>query len=310
VWKEFHPLEELPQLLNPAGGYVQNCNDPPWFTSLRDPLDPKKYPSYFEPGRQLGLRGQMSLEMLESREKFTLEDVKRLKFNTKMLLADRVKPDLMRAMRRAANPSEDLKRGLAALETWGNQVAAASRGAVLFQRFWDTYQAAVKQPFAVAWDARRPAGTPYGLSDPDLAVRHLEEAVRWTRNTYGSERVAWGDVHRIRLGGLDLPAGGARGEYGLFRVLGFDQLPGGKRVAGVREKGRPFVGGGDGWVMAVEFTRPPTAYSVLAYGQTSNPASRHSSDQARLFASHEMKKIWFTEAEIKANLAREYRPGE
>src|SRR5574341_503305 len=36
VWKGLHKLEELPQLLNPGGGYVQNCNDPPWYTSLRN----------------------------------------------------------------------------------------------------------------------------------------------------------------------------------------------------------------------------------------------------------------------------------
>jgi acyl-homoserine-lactone acylase len=87
VWTKLHPLEDLPQLLNPKGGYLQNCNSAPWRTSLRDPLDPKKYPSYIEPGGTLGLRSQMSLAMLESQEKFSLADVLRLKFNTKMLLA-------------------------------------------------------------------------------------------------------------------------------------------------------------------------------------------------------------------------------
>jgi acyl-homoserine lactone acylase PvdQ len=50
------------------------------------------------------------------------------------------------------------------------------------------------------------------------------------------------------------------------------------------------------------------AYSVLAYGQTSNLQSKHSSDQLRLFANHQYKRAWFSEADIKANLEREYRP--
>ncbi|MBI3695425.1 MAG: penicillin acylase family protein [Acidobacteria bacterium] len=242
----------------------------------------------------------MSLAMLEGQEKFSLQDVQRLKFNTRMLLADRVKPDLLRAARQAANPSPDLKRGLELLEAWNGHVAKDSKGAVLFQRFWDTYSAAVQQPYAVAWDPKNPAKTPSGLADPPSAVKHLEQAVAWTRQTYGSESVAWGEVHRVRVGDVDVPADGAGGEYGLFHVVSFAPAPDGKRVAN----------SGDGWILTVEFSKPITAYSVLAYGETSNPASKHHSDQARLFANHQFKRVWFTEAEIRAHLERAYHPGE
>jgi acyl-homoserine-lactone acylase len=310
VWNSLHRLEELPQLINPAGGYVQNCNDPPWWTSLRNAMDPKKYPSYIEPGRRLGLRTQMSLEMIESRQRFSLEDVKRLKYHTKMLIADRVKPDLILAIKALANPSEDLKRGLAVIESWDNHVARESRGAVLFKKFWDNYSTDTKTPYAVAWDPREPATTPRGLGDLALAVRHFEEAVKWTRQTYGSESIAWGEVHRLRLGDVDLPMGGESGLYGLFRVVTYAPARDGKLVVGTVEKGRPMQGGGDGWIFVVEFSRPLTAYSVLAYGETSNPASKHSTDQAALFANQEYKKVRFTEAEIKSNLERSYHPGD
>jgi acyl-homoserine-lactone acylase len=310
VWKELHKTEELPQLINPSGGYVQNCNDPPWWTSLRNPLDPAKYPSYTEPGRRLQLRSQVSLEMLEARWKFSLDDVKRLKYNPKMLLADRVKPDLIKALKSAANPSEDLKRGLAVMESWDNTVGRESRGGVLFRRFWDSYAGENKTPHAVAWDSKNPANTPRGLSNPELSVRVFEDAVRWTRKTYGSESVAWGEVHRLRLGDLDLPVGGESGSYGLFRVMTFAPAPDGKLVIGSVQKGKPMQGGGDGWIFAVEFSKPIVAYSVLAYGETSNPASKHSTDQAELFANEQFKKALFSEPEIKANLERAYRPGE
>jgi acyl-homoserine lactone acylase PvdQ len=47
---------------------------------------------------------------------------------------------------------------------------------------------------------------------------------------------------------------------------------------------------------------------VLAYGQTSDRDSPHSRDQIRLFASHELRPVLFSEAEIEANLERRYRP--
>jgi acyl-homoserine lactone acylase PvdQ len=68
------------------------------------------------------------------------------------------------------------------------------------------------------------------------------------------------------------------------------------------------VGFGDAWILVVDFSRPATAFSVLAYGQTTNQESPHSSDQLRLFASHRLRRAWFSEADIQANLERAYRP--
>ena len=80
------------------------------------------------------------------------------------------------------------------------------------------------------------------------------------------------------------------------------------RVAGHIPGRRTPVGFGDGWVLLVDFSKPGAAYSVLAYGQTTNQDSPHSSDQMPIFARHQLRPAWFTEADINANLLREYRP--
>ena len=107
VWKDLHPTRDLPQMLNPPGGYIQNANNPPWYVSLRQPLDPARYPAYFERG-ELALRPQLALDMVEAREKFSVEDLKRLKYDTRLLLAERVKPALLAAIAAQASPSEEL----------------------------------------------------------------------------------------------------------------------------------------------------------------------------------------------------------
>ena len=185
-----------------------------------------------------------------------------------------------------------------------------SRGAVLFQRFWDMYSAAVRPPFSTAWQEANPATTPSGVADPAAAVTHLGAAVRAVREQYGSESVAWGDVHRFRAGSLDLPGDGATGTYGTFRVMTFAvPEPDSKvRVAGHLPGRDAPVGFGDGWILLVDFSRPGEAWSVLAYGQTTRQDSPHSSDQLSLFAEHRLRRAWYSEADIKANLKRAYRP--
>ena len=307
LWRGLHPLSDFPRLLNPGGGYIQNCNNPPWYVSLRNPIDPAGFKSYFERG-ELALRPQLALEMLEGQPKFSLDDVKRMKFNTRMLIADRLKPDLIKAIKAVSNPSEDLLKGLAVIAEWDNTAAAGAKGAVLFQRFATTYLDATRKPYAVEWNRLEPGKTPTGIAAPTLALKHFEAAVKWTRETFGSEAVEWGQLHRFRFMDVDIPGDGAPGTLGAFRVMAFRQMPDGKRVAGWISANEPLVGSGDGWVIAVEFSKPVKAFSVLAYGQTTNSASKHSRDQIELFANHEYKRVWFSEGEIKANLESEYRP--
>lgn len=305
-WQGLHPISDLPQLLNPPGGYVQNANNPPWFVSLRDPLDASRHPRYVERG-SLALRPQLALQLIESRDRFSVEDVVALKYDTRLLLADRVKPALVAALEAAPSIPADAVAGLEALRAWDNRASAGSRGTALFLRFWDAYVAAVGQPYAVRWDPARPASTPQGLADPAAAVEQFAHAARAVREMHGAVDVAWGDISRFRAGDLDLPGEGAPGTYGAYRVMRFDPVPGSSlRAAG--NIGGALTGFGDAWVLVVDFSKPVTGHSVLAYGQTTDPASRHSRDQLRTFAERRVRRAWFSAAEISANLERRYQP--
>ena len=309
LWSRMHRIDDFPRLLNPPGGYVQNANNPPQFVSLRDPIDMSRFPQQFQRG-PLALRPQLALDLLEEETVFSVQDVIDLKYSTRMLLAERVKRAVVAAVRASEGASDDARAGADVLEAWDDHVSAGSRGAVLFQRFWDMYSAAVRPPFATPWQEANPATTPSGIADPAAAVAHLGAAVRAVREQYGSESVAWGDVHRFRAGSLDLPGDGATGTYGTFRVMTFAAPePDSKvRVAGhVPGRDAP-IGFGDGWILLVDFSKPGEAWSVLAYGQTTRQDSPHSSDQLQLFAEHKLRRAWYSEADIKANLKRAYRP--
>ena len=299
IWNRLIAFDSLPQVLNPKGGYVHNENDAPYYANLNAVLDTAKYPPNVERPR-FGLRGQHAVQLIHKTKKLSLEDVVSLKHSYRMLLADRVKEDLIKAARASA-PDSSLAEAINVLARWDNRVAPESRGALLFETWWRRYQGQTRDSaYAQPWIAARFNETPAGIGKPDRAVEALKWAVPETIRRFGALDTPWGDVHRVRQGTVDVPVGGCTGAYGCFRVLSYTEQPDGKRAAST----------GDGWVLAVEFTDTPRAYSVLAYGQSSDPANPHHADQAELFAKGQMKRVAFTEKDIAAALLRSYKPGE
>jgi len=355
VWSELIPWDSLPQLLNPVGGYLHNENDPFHFANLNQPFDPADWPAYF-PEPRLRLRSQLGASLIEGDDRVSLEDVVERKHSMRMLLADRVKTDILDAVRvsdpsdlaaaavqgavdaseaiasrRAdtagverdeldpalvpvpvAVSSDEITEAMELLAAWDNSASPDSRGSVLFKVWYYRYFGLAvsdddERPFserfsslfAEPWSADRPMTTPRGLADPVAAALAFAGAVAETKGLFGAWDVPWGEVHRFRVGDLDIPAGGCSGTLGCFRVVYYSEAEDGMQVAY----------SGDGWVFAVEFGDTPRAYSVLAYGQSSREDSPHHTDQLEMFARGEMKQVAFTEEEIERALLHSYRPG-
>jgi acyl-homoserine-lactone acylase len=313
-WTRILPTSRLPFLLNPNGGYVQNCNSSPWYTNLHSIIDRHQFPDELTPNFN-SLRTQISLEMLEGDKDISLERMMQYKFNSKLLLADRVKDDLIRAIRGQTVDGVSLDEAADVLADWDNRASHQSKGALLFANCWFKYGKKTERPYAVAWDEAKPAATPIGLGDPETARTAMAEAVKEMKQRYGTIAVKWGDVHRLRRGNIDVPIGGFISEYrggshpnfrgamfgdfGAFRVIDYQEQKDGKFVAYK----------GDSFVMAVEFTSPPTAYTIVAYSQSDDPESPHHTDQSVLFAQEKWKRVAFTADEITKSLERAYHPG-
>jgi acyl-homoserine-lactone acylase len=307
IWTKHVPFESLPQFLNPPGGYIHNENSSPHYTNIRGPVNTQnQYPNFERPG--LSLRSQLALQLINGDEKFSLEDVVRLKHNYRMLLADRVKSDLIAAVK-ATNPTGDVASAIQLLERWDNTASPISKGSTLFEIWWLEYSGFKpgvtalipdNRRFAKLWSVDDPYNTPRGLADSKRAVDSFIWAIDEAKRLYGSYEVAWGEVHRVRRGKVDVPVGGCGNEPGCFRILGFTRDKDGKLAASV----------GDGWVLAVEFGDIPRAYSVLAYGQSRLPSSPWHADQAEMFARGEMKKVAFSDADVNAQMVVKFRPGQ
>jgi len=318
MWHDILDWEMLPQLKNPEGGYLRNENDTFHFTNLHEILKPEDFPSYY-PEPQLRLRSQHSHELIHNNQLFSLEDVVELKHSMRMLMADRVKHDLIDAVE-ATDPGGEISDALQQIKEWDNTVARESKGGVLFKTWWsrysstaDTvsvsgspesvgYSATPERLFAEPWSYEDPVRTPNGLADYERAVEAFEWAVEETKDRYGHWDLPWGEVHRAVIGDKDVAVGGCTGLLGCYRVLWFTEHRDDEQKLEVR--------GGDGWVFAVEFGDVPRAYTVLAYGQSDKEESPHYTDQLTIFADNEMTPVAFTREEVEEQLIRKYRPGE
>ena len=300
LWTDYLKYDELPKSLDPASGFNQNANEPPWQFTM-PPLDPSKYPAYVAPGntRLTSFRTKRSLRMISEDPSITYDELLAYKHSTRMELADAVLPELIAAAR--SSPDALTLEAAKVLEQWDRQTEAASQGAVLFQHFSDRYFPpgdTIEAQLRVKYDYRRPLDTAYGIADPKLALDALRTAAEECRRTYGRLDVPWGEVYRFARGKVDVPANGGNGRMGVFRTMQF----------GKKSGNRFFPTHGETFVCAIEFGAPQRAQCALGYGNASQPGSPHLEDQLPLLRDKKLHPVWRERAEIEQNLEKREKP--
>lgn len=295
LWTDILPFDELPRVIDPPTGWVQNANEPPWTATLPMALDPDTFPAWIAPPPGMPFRPQSSATMLADADDLTLERMIELKHSTVMQLAARIVDDVVAAARAAGNA--DAKAAADILAAWDFTADSDSRGGVLFVEFFERYQRATGgRAFAQPWSPVHAVTTPDGLADPDAAVDALAGAAAAVSGAHGRADVAWGDVYRLRAPGIDLPANGAADPFGVFRATWYDEA----------EDGRHAARGGDSFVAAIEFGPSVRAQALLTYGNATQPALA-SGEQLGLYARKQLRPVWRTDAELEANVVKRER---
>ncbi|KST66005.1 acylase [Mastigocoleus testarum] len=287
LWTKIHPYQDLPRVIDPPSGWLQNANDPPWTTTFPVAIESDKYPSYMAP-RFMDFRAQSSARMLDEDEKITLDEMIEYKHSTRMEFADRILDDLIPAARKYGG--ELAQRAATILEKWDRQANTDSRGAVLFAAW--AQELDLDKAFSQPWSEDSPRNTPDGLANPQDAVKLLETVAQKVEKAYGKLDVAWGEVFRLKYGNVDLPGNGGDGDLGIFRVINFAPSEDGKF--------QPVAG--DSYVAAIEFSKPVKAMAVMSYGNASQPDSTHQTDQLELVAKKQLRPVWHIREDVEAHL--------
>jgi acyl-homoserine-lactone acylase len=295
LWRDILPYSALPKVIDPPTGWLQNTNDPPYSCTYPQVIVPSEYASYF-PGPIFSyLRTIRSIRMQYENSRFTFQQLLADKASTRMEFADRILPDLDAAV--AAHGTAKALRAMKVLEAWDRCAEKDSRGALLFMAFGRRFLGPSLTSFgqfAIPLDPTRPFDTPRGIKNPVLAAQMLDSAAAETESRYGSLDAPWGKFMRFKIGATDLPANGADGDLGAFRVMRFQPV----------SAGSPYEKAifGDTFVACVEFSNPVHAEVLTSYGNSSQPGSSHHEDQLPLLARKELRPALRERAQVEANL--------
>jgi acyl-homoserine lactone acylase PvdQ len=307
-WQGYHSMDEVPVVVNPPSGWIQNANSSPFFaTADGENPDPSAFPDYMvREARVLGalsplvdsdgngLRARQSRRLLAAENDITFERWAELAMDRHFLAADEELPGLFSDWesledvdRRAA-----LEAPIATLREWDRRGGAASAATTLF----------------VLW--REAMFAPPAPATERLA--RLERVIGQLVDEHGTWRVAWGEINRhqrpfTRDGASfdddrpSLPLGGANAN-----IVGSIFTATSAKPEGQRHRYGSF---GNTYVAVWEFGGESRSRSVVPYGQSADPRSPHFFDQAQLFVDGGFKPAWFTPADVENNAARTYHPG-
>ncbi|WP_332773862.1 penicillin acylase family protein [Phenylobacterium sp.] len=293
LWTDTHSYEDLPKVIDPPSGYVQNTNDPPWVSTWPQAIQAKDYPAYMANKGPMSLRAQQSSHLMADPAKITFDDFVVRKLTNHVLMTDRVLDELLAAAAQSADP--EILEAAAVLKAWDRTVDADAKGALLFEAWARKFAGPTYNNdanYRVRWDPAKPIDTPVGLKDPTQAVAMLKAAAQEAKASYGSIDRPFGEVSRFALGKVDLPGNGGFGNTGVFHVMTWSPLKDGKRT--------PVHG--ETWVSMVEFSTPIKALGLMSYGNSTQPGSLHRSDQLEHLSKKTYRTLWTTRAEVEKHL--------
>ncbi len=274
AWDGYHRLEELPELLNPASGWIQSASGTPFLaTASGFNLERGRFPRYMAPEGDTP-RALRARQLMAGDDAWTLAALEAAAFDVRLPLADAAIRRLIDEyeQRGAVDPRGvlPLDDAIHALREWDRNGAADSQEMTLF----------------VTWQERS-----RGPGAAQQGEWPLTDALAWAleRIERSHERpdVAWGIVNRLGRAGTP-PAADSTGVA----------LPGGPAWTGTLFGASPALPGQGGaralvsgiaWSSVVELAPRVHSRSVVVFGQSGDPASPHFFDQALLMAAGRMK---------------------
>jgi acyl-homoserine-lactone acylase len=292
------PIERMPSAVRTD--WVQNSNDSFFYTNPNQKfgnISPLVGDARVERPRTRA--GLTEIPEMLALGKVTPQTLQQQLFANRNFMGHLVVPELLAAC--LSTPPQDAlaKEGCSALRGWDMNNELDSRGAHLFREFWGAARA-IPGVHRESFDLARPVATPAGLkmSDPEIAAKvwtALSQAVGKVKAAGFALDAPLGTVQHPLITNEPIALHGGDEFEGVLNNLG-NQFAPGITSAGLR------IDYGTSYVQTVTFDdNGPVAQAILTYGQSTNPASVHATDQLKLYSAKQWPVLPFHEADVNRN---------
>ncbi len=289
LWTQFHPLEDLPQQLNPPSGYFFNSNHSPFNASApADNLRVENFDPTMGYETYENNRSRRFMELIAPLDKITYEDFKRIKYDQQLpaQISYAVSIDSMLLLKARDYP--DLAPLLDTLVHWNRRSDVGNIGAT---QFLVTLQYISQKYHLTNIYQRKTLTTAESLD----ALRHTRH---YLLKHFGRLEVPLGDYQKMVHGKLERPLSGLPDVIAAIYSTPYKK----GRVQG-------FVG--DCFIQLVRFTpQGPIIETANTFGASNRPDSPHYSDQMEMFLQHKTKRMTLDKKEAYARAERVYHPGQ
>ena len=288
LWEKFKPLNELPQHLNPAAGYLFNTNHSPFMaTAVNENLNPANYDKYDGYETYHNNRSQRAKDLIDTYDKIGWEDLKRIKFDrqlpAKILYPYGLDASVLFTLEATKYP--ELATIIKGIQQWDHVTHIESVGALY-------YNIAYYQASKIRNNASK---DPLTESEAVVLVQYVYD---FLIKHYGRLDVTLGEFQRLKRGDQDWPQAGMPDVLAAVMSEPFGES-------------QRKMNSGDAYIGFVKFPKGgglPQIETVNTFGASSHPESKHFADQRELYQAQKTKVMTLDKAEVLKNAERIYQP--
>ncbi|MEO7444337.1 MAG: penicillin acylase family protein, partial [Ferruginibacter sp.] len=313
-WLATHNIEDLVYVYNPPGGWLQNCNSTP-FTAA-GPYSPRRgdYLPYMAPDAE-NFRGLNAVRILSMKKKYSMQDLIDVGYDRHLVAFDSLLPSLHNAYYSDENLRQEqaVNEAMGLLDSWDRNVdinsVALTVAIHLGEKLLPFIAAVPKTPVEGFVEQMH---TYLQRTDAKILINALHETLLELNARYGTWKIPWGDINRFqRLDNNRVASfNDSLSSYAVPYVSStWGMLPAfaSRRYAGTAKR---YGWGGNSFICVVDFGPRVKAKSLLAGGESGDPASPHFFDQAGLYATGKFRDVFFYKEDVKANANITYHPGD
>ncbi|MDO8995982.1 MAG: penicillin acylase family protein [Sediminibacterium sp.] len=283
LWNQLHPIEALPQVLQPKSGFVYNTNHSP-FHSTEGPENPKVTDITMGYETLENNRSKRFEEMLKPMNKVNYEDFKRIKFSRQFPSNFYFPYNIDTLFMLDETKHIDIADLITNLKSWDKIANAESVGAGTFfmitHTVYDNRALYLKQKTITQ----------------NQAVEILRAAKTKMLTNFNRTNLQLGDIQKLVRGNIVLPL------PGLPDVLA--------PMYSIPYKDGMYKGNqGDAYIELVRFTKDgPIIESLNVYGASARKNSPHYTDQMDMYVKQQTKTMTLNKATVYQQAVKKYNP--